>query len=267
MRLLLALSLSLLLAQQGSSEENVDVELSGWWKGSTICPLGAVYYSIQINSSTGIVRHGGYGPTKRYPLEVPVKIEVTQGWEGPWARFVPLDPDYEGSFSYLSALVSADRKVLTVRPHPGIGDCRGFRLTKSALPARGASPKPVGPPDTREPTAEEMQAAFEATLHGGSGSLEVNNPIAGISVTVVGFEKLACTKASGKPGYTCDFLFETDTLYRSNEGSEAGEKHAAAVQQLVEWLGSMSNAPTHSSSSGRFLWVEGRSSWVMLKDE
>jgi hypothetical protein len=266
-KLLLVLVMSLIFTQEVSSEEVADVDLSGLWKGSTICPLGAVSYAIEINKNTGVVRHAGYGPTKKHPLEVQVKIEFTKGWEGVWVRLLPLNPEYEGSFSYLSALVSADKRIFTVRPRHGIGDCRGFQLTKSAIPAMHTSPKSSEPPGKREPTADEMQAAFEAALHGGKGSLEVNNSIAGISVTVTGFEKLACTKANGKPGYICDFLFETDTLYRSNEGNEAGERHAAAVQQLTDWLGSMSNAPKHTSSSRRFLWVEGRGSWVMLKDE
>lgn len=264
-RLFLALILSMTFAQEAFSEEVTDVDISGLWKGSTICPLGAVSFSIEITRNTGVVRHAGYGPTKQYPLEIPVKVEFTKGWEGVWVRLPSTNPEYKGSFSFLSALVSADRRILTIRH--GIGDCRQFQLTKSAVTARGASPKPSEPPGKREPTVDEMQAAFEAALHGGTGSLEVNNSIAGVSVTVVGFEKLACTKANGKPGYTCDFLFETDTLYRSNEGTEAGEKHAAAVQKLADWLGSMSNAPKHTSSSGRFLWVEGRGSWVMLKDE
>lgn len=266
-KLTIFLILSMIGTPDVFGQEVEDVELDGLWKGSTICPLGAVSYTLEIDKTTGTISHDGYGPSKKYPLELRVKIAFTKGWEGVWARFLPLDPNYEGSFSYLSALVSGNQRTLTIRPHSGIGDCRGFRLTKSAIRPRGSVPKPTGPPDSREPTVDEMQAAFEAALHGDAASLEVNNSIAGISVAVTGFEKLACTKVTGKPGYVCDFLFETDTLYRSNEGSEAGERHAAAVQQLFDFLGSMSNTPSHASSSGRFVYVKGRDSWVMLKDE
>lgn len=269
-RLVILLILILGTVSDVFGQETVDLNISGWWKGSTNCPLGAVFYAIKMDKDTGTVTHDGYGPSKKYPLEVKVKVSFTKGWEGIWARFVPLDPNYDGSFEYLSALVSADQRTMTIRPRHGIGDCSGFRLTKSELPSTSSSSKPasaLGPPESREPTQSEMLAAFETALHGSASSLEVNNPIAGISVKVTGFEKLGCIKANGRPGYSCDFLFETATQVRSNEGNEAGRKHAEAVQQLLGFFGSMSNAPSHTASSGRFLYVKGRNAWTMLKNE
>lgn len=247
--------------------ETLDVD--GRWVGKTTCPLGAVTFVIELNGGLGTLSHDGYGPDKVHPLSFPVKVAFSDGWEGQWMYFNSQDPDYQGSFAGMNGLLSANGKKLDVRPSVSIGDCRGFQLTRSAAPSSqpvAVEEVPVGSPENREPTADEMRQAVQYALHGDGDALEINNPVNGARVLITSFDKLACVNALGRPGYTCDYSMSMEMTFHSNDGTSDGRKHAEAVGEVWNYLNEMTNAPKETAGTARFLYVKSKKRWVRLDE-
>ncbi|MDJ0835805.1 MAG: hypothetical protein QNK37_04765 [Acidobacteriota bacterium] len=137
---LITLALFLMLSFEVYGQEEIDVDISGLWTGSTMCPAGKVYYTLRIDGKAGTYSHSGYGPEKKYPIDLEIKVSFRKGWEGVWVSLDPLDPEYKGAFRYLHALLHENREILEVRPHSGIGDCKGYKLKKSKLTSGNEAP-------------------------------------------------------------------------------------------------------------------------------
>jgi hypothetical protein len=244
-------------------------DLDGRWVGKTTCPLGAVTFVIDLDGGLGTFAHGGYGPDKVYPLSFPVKVALSDGWEGQWIYFNSQDSNVQNSFAGMSALLSADGKKLDVRSSVSLGDCRGFQLTKSRPPINLPivdEDTPSGAPDGREPSEDEMRQAVEYALHGDGEALEINNPLNGAKVSITSFDKLACVNALGRPGYTCDYTVSTGMVFHSNDGTTNGRKHAQAVNDFMGYLEGMTNAPKETAVTARFLYVKSKGHWVRLDE-
>lgn len=119
-----------------------------------------------------------------------------------------------------------------------------------------------------EPTEQEMRHAVEQALSGqgnasgAANELRIDNPLNGITVGIIDFEKLSCVPANGKPGFTCDYRIATRMHVHSNEGSAAGQGHAAAVNQLMSWLSGGRTEGSTSTVTARFVKAKGK--WVRL---
>jgi hypothetical protein len=238
-----------------------DVDISGRWTGATLCPSGNVTFAIDVKGSTGTFTYSIQKNERNHPITV----SSMKGWEGMWIYFYPSNSNYSGSFEAFNGLLSPNKKTLTVRAGVGIGDCRGFTLTRREIPNNQASKKLIGPPQNREPTEEEMRKAVEYSIHGDDASLEFNNSLSGVSATIDHFEKLNCEPHRSKPGYFCDYIMSTNVQFHSNEGTEAGNKHAQGVQMLYEMFRGNSNAQD-TVLSGRFLYVKSKGRWMRFKD-
>lgn len=245
------------------------LDVDGRWTGRTTCPLGVVDFVIDLQGDSGTFSHGGFGPERQHPQRFAVKLGVTDGWEGQWLYFGSQNPDDRAGFVGLSGLLSPDHRNLEVRPSVGLGDCQGFVLTRDSAAGSAtmaAEETPTGSPANREPSASEMRQAVEDSLHGGGDGLEINNPLNGAKLSITRFDKLACIQAMGRPGYTCDYTLAMDMDFHSNEGTAAGRDHARAVGQLWDYVNGMSNAPSETANTSRFLYVKARGRWVKLED-
>lgn len=237
-------------------------DVSGRWTGTTLCPPGPVSFTIDVQGTKGTFSHGTRKDQQR---SHPIAISTMKGWEGMWINFYPSEAGYRGSFEYFNGLLSPDGRNLTVRAGPGIGDCRGFTLTRREIPSSQSSSKVTGPPQGREPTEEEMRAAVEYSLHGDADSLKINNSLSGVTASIDHFEKLNCEPHKTRPGYFCDYIMSTDVQFHSNEGTEAGNKHAQGVQLMYEMFKGKSNAPDPVVSS-RFLYVKSKNRWMKFNN-
>jgi hypothetical protein len=238
------------------------VDVSGRWTGTTLCPLGSESFTIDVKGGKGTFSYGSKKDQRSHPIEVrPMK-----GWEGMWIYFYPLaGSKYQGSFSTFNGLLSPNGRTMTVRAGPGLADCRGFTLTKREIPSDQPSSTVTGPPQNREPTAEEMRTAIEYSLHGDEDSLKVDNSLSGVTASIDHFEKLNCEPHKTRPGYFCDYILSANVQFRSNEGSEAGRKHAEGVQLMYEMFKGKSNAPDAVVSS-RFLYVKSKNRWMKFNN-
>lgn len=239
-------------------------DVSGRWTGTTLCPLGSTSFTIDVQGDKGTFSYS-FG-TKKDQRTHPIQVSAMKGWEGMWINFYPLaGSNYRGSFEAFNGLLSSNGRNLTVRPGVGLGDCRGFTLTRREIPNNQSSSKLTGSPQGREPTEEEMRAAVEYSLHGDAESLQVNNPISGVTASIDHFEKLNCEPHKTRPGYFCDYIVSANLQFHSNEGTEAGRKHAQGVQLLYEMFKGNSNAPDTTVSS-RFLYVKSKNRWMKFND-
>lgn len=115
-----------------------------------------------------------------------------------------------------------------------------------------------------EPTPAEMKNALlqAAQQRGGvrssSDSISANNPIGGVSFTIVHFEKIGCEKAASRAGYNCDYSIAMKAEAHSTEGTAAGDQHAQAMTALMGAF--IDNRIT--TESRRFVQYGGR--WVVL---
>lgn len=162
-----------------------DVDMTGKWTGATLCPPGNVTFAIDIEGNTGTFTYRIQNDERRHPITV----SSMKGWEGLWIYFYPANSSYRGSFEAFNGLLSLNKKTLAVREGVGIGDCRGFTLTRREIPNSQASTKLTGPPQNREPTEEEMLNAVKYSIHGDDNSLEFNNSLSGVSITIDHFKK------------------------------------------------------------------------------
>src|SRR5690606_3370312 len=87
-------------AVQPALAETTDV--SGRWTGKTMCPGGAVSFTIDVDGTTGTFSHGGFGPDKDFPASHPITIRHMEGWEGEWVYFVNSSSSPHASFNGLN---------------------------------------------------------------------------------------------------------------------------------------------------------------------
>jgi hypothetical protein len=124
-------------------------------------------------------------------------------------------------------------------------------------------------PTYREPTEEEMKRAMERAMlqRGGTqtrpGEVSIDNSINGMTLTIISFRKLGCEPANQGPGYVCSYHVRSKMTAHSNEGTRAGDRHAAAVNQLL--LGIMGGREEAAdTATRRFLRMDDE--WVMSKE-
>ncbi|QSA95654.1 hypothetical protein [Methylococcus sp. EFPC2] len=92
-----------------------------------------------------------------------------------------------------------------------------------------------------EPSESEMKSAIERTMvqrggtQGAPGEVVVENALSGVSLKIVDFEKLGCSPAQGA-GYFCTYQITTKANFYSNEGTRAGNNHAAGANALLGWV-------------------------------
>lgn len=134
------------------------VDVSGRWTGTTFCPSGLLSFTIDVKGSKGTFSYGS-GKDQRSHL---IRVSPMKGWEGIWIYFYPLaGSNYQGSFSNFHGLLSSNGRTMTTRSGVGLGDCVGFKLTKGEIPSDQPSLKVTGPPQNREPAAEEMRTGVK----------------------------------------------------------------------------------------------------------
>lgn len=125
----------------------------------------------------------------------------------------------------------------------------------------------ANPVFSAEPTEDEMKEAILQAMQnrGGSrsdtNSISLNNPISGASVSITEFKKIGCEKATNRPGYYCDYEISAGMKFYSNEGTRAGDNHAAGVNAL---MGMFMPQNTISTQTRRF--VKSGSQWKVLQD-
>lgn len=124
----------------------------------------------------------------------------------------------------------------------------------------------AGSAQSAEPTEAQMKnALLEAAqqrggVRSGRDSVSANNPIGGMSFTIVHFEKIGCEKASSRAGYNCDYSVAMKAKAHSSEGTDAGDQHAQAMTAFMGAL--IDNRVT--TESRRFVQSGGR--WVVLSN-
>jgi hypothetical protein len=125
----------------------------------------------------------------------------------------------------------------------------------------------ANPVFSAEPTEAEMKEAILQAMQNqggsrsGNNSIAVNNSISGAAVTITKFKKIACEKAASRPGYNCDYEVSAGLNFHSNEGNQAGDRHAAGVNAL---MGMFVPKNTTSTQTKRFVYSEGQ--WKVLQN-
>lgn len=109
-----------------------------------------------------------------------------------------------------------------------------------------------------EPTTAEMRSAYEGVLEfqfkrNAKGDFIVENSLNGMAIRIKSFDKLACKAEEEAPSYVCTFRVAASMGAFSNEGSVAGDRHAAAVTALMSMAGSQHMVDT---MTGRFTPAE-----------
>lgn len=118
-----------------------------------------------------------------------------------------------------------------------------------------------------EPTATEMKEALLQTMQNqggsrsGDDSVSVDNSISGASIYIKHFEKIGCEKASNRPGYYCDYEISAGMNFHSNEGTAAGDRHAAGINALFSAL-----MPQNQVSTETRRFVRSSLGWKVLKN-
>ena len=90
-----------------------------------------------------------------------------------------------------------------------------------------------------EPTEKEMRQAIERAMvdqggtRSGSGEISIDNPLNGLGIRITEFTKLGCEAAFQGPGYICSYHIMGSMAAHSNDGTRQGDKHAAAINQLL----------------------------------
>lgn len=256
--LLAVLALNATTIQAGASA-------NGKWIGSTVCAGVRLDFQAELQGSTGTMGFTARTPNGPQEYIYPVNVSFLDGWEGQWINFNAIQGAKTGGFDEMSGLLSGNGASLTFREGPELIDCQEFVMSKtSSQPVQPVS-APAGNPGSREPTAEEMRSALEFALHGNAESLEIDNPINGMTMKITSFEKLGCSRAVGRPGYNCEYLIDVSTQLHSNEGSAAGAQNTNAWQKVLDGMMDASNA-RNRTNSGRFLYVEGRERWMKLTE-
>ncbi len=94
-------------------------------------------------------------------------------------------------------------------------------------------------------------------------SVSLDNAIAGSNIKIQEFEKLGCKPANYGAGYFCTYEITTTITLYSNEGTSAGDKHAAAMNSLIGLLNGGKNS-VYETVTSRF--IRSKRGWIMSKD-
>lgn len=119
-----------------------------------------------------------------------------------------------------------------------------------------------------EPNNQDMVSALQNELRKtplqdkGDGNFTLNNPINGIAISIAGFEKLGCEKASSGPGYICSYRVAHDANLHTNENNVAGAEHAAAANRILKMF--MGGGPVWESKTSRFVRSSGQ--WSVIHE-
>lgn len=236
-------------------------ELDGIWKGATTCAGQRTDYEIKIAGGAADVSFALHSPQGLVRKRYSASVSIGHDRQGNWAS---VDGD-----EHSEQLILRPGRGQSIRLAEGrdMVDCQGFVLNRGAAAAPPAPPAPPaatparakqnapGDPRTREPSRGEMLAALEQL------SRDRSSPMYGINI--LSFEKLGCVKATGKPGYMCDYLIDISASIAPLGSSRADAEHAEAVNLLLNGL--LQGAQVaKKSNSGRFLYVEGRRAWIKL---
>ena len=153
---------------------------------------------------------------------------------------------------------------------PQVSDAQ--RTGKKVKPVPGkvaVGPKPVSKvtavprPRNAEPSEDEMKEALIKGMEarGGErrpdGSVEINNALAGSIVKIESFSKLGCKPTTTGAGYSCTYKVTMSMKVRSNDGTMAGDRQAAAWNTL---LGGVGAQYTTATATKRF--VRAKEGWA-----
>jgi hypothetical protein len=124
-------------------------------------------------------------------------------------------------------------------------------------------------PSYREPSEVEMKKAIIGIMQSRGGTMRnknkivVENPLNGMSIEIVDFEKLGCQPASYGTGYLCNFKSTTRLTAFSNEKSSAGQKHAQGVNLLLKLM--MGGRDTTTETAIR-RFIKGQGGWLVSEE-
>ena len=120
-----------------------------------------------------------------------------------------------------------------------------------------------------EPTEAEMKEALLSAMEArgvkrtAEGGIELNNPIAGVTIKMEKFEKIGCAPPNYGPGYFCSYNVNVSMTLFSNEGSEGAARHMNALNYLMRLLAGGNGVVTERVTR-KFVWSNDR--WVISKE-
>lgn len=115
------------------------------------------------------------------------------------------------------------------------------RICVTLLAVYLASDSLAAPPYP-EPTEQEMRQAIERVIlerglsRTGTGEYSVDTSINGVTMTIDSFEKLGCQLPKEGAGYICSYFARVGLSAHSNEGTQAGDRHANATNQILRGM-------------------------------
>jgi len=170
---------------------------------------------------------------------------------------------YSGSKTQGKAVVNIKSKLLELMPERD--RLEAYKTYVSCID-KILSDSEAYRPAYSEPSEYEMKRSILNAMQsrGGKlredGSVAVENPIDGVSIKLIEFEKLGCEPATYGTGYFCNYSATLSTNFFSNERSEAGRNHAAAVNVLFGFLNGGKNTSTETSLR-RF--IKSKGGWLV----
>lgn len=124
-------------------------------------------------------------------------------------------------------------------------------------------------PKISEPTEEEMKEALIRTLKLGGGERKPgdtvvrDNSIGGMDIKIERFEKLGCKPADQGEGFICTYNVTNSISLHNNDGTNEGDKQAAAWNRLFAMILGANQAVTERVTA-RFVHTE--QGWITWKD-
>lgn len=116
-----------------------------------------------------------------------------------------------------------------------------------------------------EPSEQQMLEALLRQIVGADAAnreLIIENSLNRISVKISDFEKLECVISRKEVGYSCSYAIRTEVSFFSNEGNEAGERHAEALNTLFN---SLRNAQPERSFERRTFSMQDET-WIVRQN-
>ncbi|MGV3742951.1 MAG: hypothetical protein ACO1NO_11650 [Burkholderiaceae bacterium] len=111
-------------------------DFSGTWTGRTVCPIGPVEFTMQIQGGKGILSYPGYGPEKLYATEFPITVTFQQ--PEMYVNFA--GPDQGADFGSFRGTLLADGSVDSVVGLKANEDyCDEFRLSRAEAEAQAGA--------------------------------------------------------------------------------------------------------------------------------
>lgn len=141
--------------------------------------------------------------------------------------------------------------------------------TKTRIAAKSPTSKNAGQSLNGEPSEEEMRQAIIRTMQmlgaqkRQDGSVGVDNPLNGMSVKIVEFEKIGCQRANYGAGYFCTYNITNSLAAHSNEGTADGDRHTQGVNLLIQMLNGGRNT-VNETFTARFF--KSKAGWITSKD-